>query len=258
MDMMVMSTIGIDKLAWDVVWRINDESDNLSVLVECISPLLKDRMDPAYYEALLYACNNNYDIAHLWDSLSPNQLVSKHWLVDELQKILKDAPVNVQLFGGWFGFPLVDILISKLNPTQIENIDIDEKAILLFKKIRSNKDIDISLIGTCCDVSDENIREWGVDLIINTSSEHMQPLPLILSGREYRSNFCLPLKKSMPKKGPCLIALQSNNMFHIDDHINCVNSEDELVANSGLEDIKYKGSLEMPNGYKRFMVIGYA
>lgn len=57
---------------------------------------------------------------------------------------------------------------------------------------------------------------------------------------------------------PCLFAVQSNNMFHIDDHINCVNNEDELAENVGLKRILYKGSLDMDNGYKRFMVIGYA
>ena len=46
-------------------------------------------------------------------------------------------------------------------------------------------------------------------------------------------------------------------MFHIDDHINCVNDENELVEKSGLSQIMYKGSLDMPNGYQRFMVIGY-
>ena len=30
----------------------------------------------------------------------------------------------------------------------------------------------------------------------------------------------------------CIFALQSNNMFHIDDHFNCVESIDELVEKS--------------------------
>ena len=46
-------------------------------------------------------------------------------------------------------------------------------------------------------------------------------------------------------------------MFHIDDHINCVNSENELIEKSELSKIMYKGSLDMSNGYRRFMAIGY-
>ena len=46
-------------------------------------------------------------------------------------------------------------------------------------------------------------------------------------------------------------------MFYVDDHINCVNNEEELEEKSGLSKIMYRGSLDMSNGFKRFMVIGY-
>ena len=53
----------------------------------------------------------------------------------------------------------------------------------------------------------------------------------------------------------CIFALQSNNMFHIDDHFNCVESVDELVEKSKLKKIIYKGKKEFDN-YERYMVIG--
>lgn len=256
--------IGVDRLAWDAVWRIHDESSDLSTIVECIAPLLKDHMDPAYHEGLLYACNNNYDIPHLWDSLSENQIQSKIWLVEKLLPIMfEDDGIRAQIWGGWFGFPLIDLLLDKLEFEYIENIDLDDKAIGLFKKIRNLKGYDAEniprMMGTVGNVMDTNIRDWTTDLVINTSSEHMPPLPEILKGKGIRSFYCMPREKyKSKKKGPCIFALQSNNMFHIEDHINCVNDEDELVKNSGLETILYKGSLDMPNGYKRFMVIGHA
>lgn len=113
------------------------------------------------------------------------------------------------------------------------------------------------IIATAADVRDRNKRESDIDLVINTSSEHMPDLKDIIKGRDYRDGTRSPKKFPSDANPGCLFALQSNNMFHIDDHINCVNNEDELIEKSGLNDIRYKGSLKMPNGYSRFMVIGY-
>ena len=53
-----------------------------------------------------------------------------------------------------------------------------------------------------------------------------------------------------------LFVLQSTNAREFEDHINCVDSEDELVDQSMLGDILYKGSKVLDNGITRFMVIG--
>ena len=97
--------------------------------------------------------------------------------------------------------------------------------------------------GRLGDVREKHRFDKRINLVINTSSEHMPDLKKIIKDKDYPHD--------------CLFALQSNNMFYIEDHINCVNNEDELVKKSGLSKIMYKGSLDMPNGYKRFMVIGY-
>ena len=44
-------------------------------------------------------------------------------------------------------------------------------------------------------------------------------------------------------------------MFDIDDHFNCVESEDELIEKSKLNKILFKGKLKFDN-YERYMVIG--
>jgi hypothetical protein len=69
-----------------------------------------------------------------------------------------------------------------------------------------------------------------------------------------------PLPQLLKGKNPnptCLYVLQSNNMHHLEEHVNCVNSEDELAETSEITEVVYKGSMVMANGYKRFMVIGY-
>ena len=52
-----------------------------------------------------------------------------------------------------------------------------------------------------------------------------------------------------------LIILQSNNYFDIDDHVNCVNHEDELADKNDLFTLYYKGKTSLPL-YDRYMVIG--
>ena len=146
------------------------------------------------------------------------------------------------MFGGWNGILITRLLTQNLNLKRIHNIDLDEKSIRVFMRYREFTN-DKRLESTCGDVMTPHKYDPNIDIVINTSSEHMLDLKEIIKDKKY--------------KPECLFALQSNNMFHIIDHINCVSSEDELVKKSGLSKIMYKGSLDMPNGYKRFMVIGY-
>ena len=79
-------------------------------------------------------------------------------------------------------------------------------------------------------------------IIINTASEHMND---IVEMKSYYKNY-----PEMP-----LIILQSNNYFDIDDHVNCVNHEDELADKNDLFTLYYKGKTSLPL-YDRYMVIG--
>lgn len=252
----------IDSITWKTIWRAYQQGYDIAEFISICKELLESKIDPVYFNALQYAINNNYDMVHFMDSWSPNQRASKIWLVGEIHNILKDVPsLRVQLYGGWFGYPLSDLLIDNLDIEYIENIEIDKEAIRMFKRYSDNKGLNENtkprIIGTVADVRDKNKREKSIDLVINTSSEHMPDLKEIIKDREYRDSNASIKKIPNNMNNGCLFALQSNDMFHIDDHINCVNSENELVEKSGLSDIKFKGSIRMPNGYRRFMVIGY-
>ena len=208
-------------------------------------------IDSTTWKSLWYAANNNYDMIHYLDSMSPNQTESKIWLVEKISLILSQQKnLKIQLYGGWFGYPLCKLLYDTLNISFVENIDLDEQAIKIFKIYSESHSH--NNIATVDDVRNSNSRDTDIDLVINSSSEHMPNLPELLKNKSYR-------KKNQYKSKPdaCLFALQSNNMFHVEDHINCVNNEDELAKKSGLSNIMYKGCLNMSNGYKRFMVIGY-
>jgi len=182
------------------------------------------------------------DFKSFAQSFSQVQLESKTWLVDVLSLMNIDE-ARIQLFGGWHGILITRLLIENLDVRRIHNIDLDEKAIKVFKRYREETN-DTRLDGTHEDVRTPHMYDSKTNIVINTSSEHMPDLPELIKNKKYRSD--------------CLFALQSNNMFHIDDHINCVSSEQELVDKSKLNTIKYQGTYDMANGYKRFMVIGYA
>jgi hypothetical protein len=80
------------------------------------------------------------------------------------------------------------------------------------------------------------------DLIINTSCEHMFPM--------------WKFRELNPQMLDRLFILQSTNAREFEDHINCVDSEDELIDQAMLGTILYKGRKKLSNGMTRFMVIG--
>lgn len=209
--MMDLNTIGIDPDIWRILW------DNIE--------------------------SEKYDTRHLLDCMSPHQIESKGWLVEKITPyLLEKDNINVQLFGGWVGFPIVALLNSSLDISFVENIDLDAESLHIFRQYMHLKNYDFT--DTCNDAQKHSPLDSKANLVINTSSEHMPDMKDLIKGRKYN-------KKT-------LFAIQSNNMFHIDDHTNCVNSRWELEDKCGLSNIKYSGKLKMSIGYERYMVIGYA
>lgn len=217
------------------------------------SPIIhKDHrgIDESLLKEMRECVNLGKDIHHFFDSLSDSQYQSKLWLCNSLyQSVGVEDITKIKIFGGWFLHPLLKLLKDIYRIEWIENVDIDEYALNVSRRI-NNTYATVDTKQKDCLEPDE--RDWDCDLVINTSSEHMPSMKESIEKRRFRK-----VSDNIRSK-PCLFAVQSNNMFHIDDHINCVNNEDELAENVGLKRILYKGSLDMPNGYKRFMVIGYA
>jgi hypothetical protein len=202
----------------------------------------KNIIDPIYWKVLWNAADAGYDMKQMLDSLSPNQFESKLWLVEVLGMFQIKDPA-IQLFGGWNGFPLIDLLREEFEISLLENIDLDEAAVKICKNFISTKQLDtIVYRARHANVCEPYQLDSKIDIVINTSSEHMPDLPELIKNKEYKES--------------CIYVLQSNNMFHIEDHCNCVNSKKELEIKSGLTEILYSDSLSMPNGYERYMVIG--
>lgn len=218
-------------------------------------------IDPAYFNVWWEAIQQGYDAKTLLYSVGPDQMESKKHLFKLLttplpgkreycpaSELYYKKDLDIQIYGGWFGYPLIDMLVDTFsNISRITNIDIDTKALDLSRKYTVEKNLSDIVFFKERNVSDiietSHSKDKDVRLVINTSSEHMPDLPQLIENKTY------------DKK--CIFALQSNNMFHvIDQHTNCSNSLNEFVEKTGLKKIFVADTYKMQNGYERYTVIG--
>lgn len=157
---------------------------------------------------------------------SSKQVDSKLWLVEELNKVCNVKDKDIALMGGWYA----TVISSLLDTNSITSYDVDSGCNIaqgITKKI-SYKHQDVLL----------EMNEH--DIYINTSCEHMD--------REKLNETYAKLKG--------IVVLQSNNYTEVEEHINCVDSADELVEFHLPEEceVLYKGEKQFDK-YTRYMVI---
>ena len=188
-------------------------------------------MDEATQKAIKKFPHRAKDIAQSYDS---KQVKSKDWLIQTLLHFMPkkniDSFNNITIVGGWYGNILIPkILNSGLKFNTIKLIDIDEEAIYIAKNIFFN-DSDIKFL-----VKDAQDIEFSgsKNLLINSSAEHMSTIN-ISSG---------------------IVAIQSNDYREVEDHINCVDSAEELADQYNIRKLWFSGQLKFP-AYNRFMAIG--
>lgn len=203
-------------------------------------------MDIRYSRVLKWINTHEKPYLDRWiESVSPNQIESKSWLCDNLRncKIPKNdnGKVNIEIVGGWFGFPLIENLNNSMDfINKINLYDLDPIACRIARKYKEVFNFKFDIIIHERDYFDQKDMRRA-HIVINTSSEHMPSIE--------------PLKEYLISPSNSLMILQSNNMVDEPDHVNCVESVDELVKKSGIKNVMYKGSLPLGN-YNRFMVMG--
>ena len=174
------------------------------------------------------------------DAFSSGQIGSKIWLCEELENLF-DKIDTVWIYGGWYG--LAAFLLRARNNIQIKeirSIDVDPTCESIADMINENwvyQDWQFKAVTRDCN----NIVPTGVDLIINTSTEHFD-------NTQWWDN--------IPKG--TMIALQGNNMPH-EDH--CINTEtlNDFVSLFPLTNTLYSGQKEFvyPSwDFTRYMLIG--
>jgi hypothetical protein len=202
--------------------------------------------------------NNSSEV--MQDAMSRSQIRSKIWLVEELAKIQSHFN-HVAIMAGWFG-QLCAIYDKKLTYKKIRIVELDKQACELSDYSFNLSNLENYKIKSVhADISKltlyKNGYEWAVenfkentkynekflpDLIINTSAEHMT--------EEWFQQLRFKELESNP-----IVAIQSNNMFDGEGHVNCVHSIDHMKKKFPMKEILFEGELQL-KGYKRVMLIG--
>lgn len=194
------------------------------------------------------------------DIFSRGQIRSKIWLIEELMKI-ETKYDNVLVLAGWFG-QFKSIYEKKCTYSKMRIVEIDKHACETSDYIFNLSNLENHKVkSVLADINNltlyKNGYEWSVsnfkdknvyqekfspNLIINTSAEHMT--------EEWFHQIRFKELETDP-----IIAIQSNNLFDIPEHVNCVYSIDHMKKKFPLSRILYEGELQL-KGYKRVMLIG--
>jgi len=171
-------------------------------------------MDLNLFKNIIKEARNNKD---LLDSFSPNQFKSKENLINHINNLnILNKDSEIVIFGSWYGSILIPAFYDKVK--KITAIDLDPNVISIAKN-RIFKDYNIDFITG--DVFEFRDQYKNADLFINTSCEHMKPMKEWGPAPEYKNPW-------WNRVSPAYFAFQSNAMFDIPTHINCVNNIDEF------------------------------
>ena len=176
----------------------------------------------------------------IYDSFSTNQMSAKTALLDAVDNLnILDKSSIVVIWGVWYGSILIPKLANKVK--KIIGIDIDERPLYISKnRIFPNYEN----IEYICDDVFETYRDayLNTKLIINTSCEHMKPMKdwpwfrfsSMATDAVHPKGYAddkphrRKVYQSAKLSSDCYFAFQSNNMFDIEGHINCVSSLEEF------------------------------
>jgi hypothetical protein len=249
------SNVDLDILSTILYCIEHDKGDEL---LKIILKLSHPSIDDTYLFNVINLIKDTPKIKNdILDSVSSNQVASKYALlnaVDNLNFLDKDS--TVAIWGSWYGSILIPALTNKVK--KIVSIDLDETPLQIAKNrlFANYKNIEY-----VCDDIFKTYRDvyLNTNLIINTSCEHMSPIKewkwfqkgALATDSQYKHKFGSPKLSSN-----CYFAFQSNNMFGIEGHVNCVNSlqefKDQMPERA---EILFEEEVEDTRG-TRYMLIG--
>ena len=173
-------------------------------------------MDLKLLQNIMEEVRENKD---LLDSFSPNQFLSKMNLINHVKSLnFLNKDSEIVIFGSWYGSILIPAFYDEVK--KITCIDMDSK-IISKAKYKIFKDYNVDFI--CGDIFDDFRNQFKTaDLFINTSCEHMKPMNEWGPAPQYKNPWWTRVKEGSH------FAFQSNAMFDIPTHINCVNNIEEF------------------------------
>jgi SAM-dependent methyltransferase len=156
---------------------------------------------------------DNPELAHdIKDSFSRNQFAAKSLLIDLIDQMeCLDSESEVVIFGCWYGSVIIPKLSKRVK--SIYGIDLDKQVIHIAKNKFWKDNPKVKLIEG--DAFASFRKNYGTaTLFINTSCEHM------------------PAMKDWPNwskvSDNAYFAFQSNNMYGIQGHVNCIDNIEDF------------------------------
>jgi hypothetical protein len=227
------------------------------ILDKALDTKLKTLQDNSLLLSVLDTIKNHPELEkYILDSYSNNQFLSKNELINAVDNlnILNEKSV-VMLWGGWYGSILIPKLSDKVS--KMYNIDIDDECLKIAKNYLMKDYNNVEYFQG--DVF-ETYRDiyLDVNLIINTSCEHMPPMKewkwFGAGALENDADTSIFRTPKLPNE--CYFAFQSNNMFDVEGHINCVNSLEEFESQLPTRaKVLYRKEIKDTRG-TRYMLIG--
>ena len=193
--------------------------------------------DVAFWMDAVRNSENHFGVL---ESFWKGQIKSKVWLIEKLAGYTPIKPLNIVIHGGWNGVLSSLLFNSRLDINDIRSIDIDPSCEETANMICKRQEMTGKFTAITSDMC-EYKYDYEPDVVINTSTEH-------ITQEQY--NLWL---SNVPNNS--LIVLQNNNYKEVPDHVRCYDSLHQFADNSGLGDIMYKDTLELPL-YDRFLLIG--
>ena len=201
-------------------------------------------IEEIYYQSQYDIDEDLFRIIDLIHSIDDKQIICKNDLCDNLwnlhnnekftmnwddRVVYKDEKLSILIGGGWYGLNAY-LLGNKFKKSKIDSLDMDPGCAIWGKKLFP----EINFI-----TQDLFEHETKYDLFISTSVEHFDKEEFIYYLKEKQFKIC---------------ALQSNNFYEIDTHINCSKNIDEFIKYLPLRKILYKNTIKFDE-YDRFTVI---
>jgi hypothetical protein len=209
-----------------------------------------------------YFRNPHADVNVISDAFSRGQIQSKLWLTKELANIKADYN-EILVMASWYG-QIRSILDIMLTYRRMRLLDIDKTSCAISDNVFNYLELENYKVKSCCaninelicykngyelelqNYSDPDgktiVEKFEPDLIINTSAEHMD------------EGWFNQIRFKQFENNP-IVAIQSNNLFDIPEHINCVHGIDHMKKKFPMKEILFEGELQL-KGYKRVMLIG--
>jgi len=170
-------------------------------------------VDLSLLKNILSTMRDNPELAHdIKDSFGRNQFAAKSLLVDLIDRTgCLDSESEVVIFGCWYGSVIIPKLAERVK--SIYGIDLDKQVIHIAKNKFWKDNPKVKLIeGDAFTSFRKNYST--ARLFINTSCEHM------------------PAMKDWPNwakvSDDAYFAFQSNNMYGIQGHVNCIDNIEDF------------------------------